>query len=167
MRLIATSILALLPLLCLPCISASAETVFRASVLEILSADIMLLKKSDGEKVTVKLSGIDCPKRGQGHFITARLFASQRVSGQEVTVKLETGSPKRGQPLPVTILYNQDGSQRSLNNELLEAGMARRSVASSPTDSALAEIETEARKLRRGLWADPSPMPAFGSLPIK
>ncbi len=167
MRLTATSILALLLLLCLPCISSPADTVFRANVLEIVSADIMLLKKSNGEKVTVKLSGIDCPKTGQSHFIKARLFASQRVLGQEVIVKLETGSSESAQPLPVTISYNEEGLQRSLNDELLEAGMARRSVPLSPTDLPLGELEVEARKLRRGLWADPGLPPAFGFLPIK
>jgi micrococcal nuclease len=167
MRLVATSILALLPLLCLPCISAPADTVFRASVLEIFSADIMLLKKSNGEKVTVRLFGIDCPRKGQSHFIKARLFASQRVLGQEVMVKPEAGSAKGGQPLPVTILYNEGGTQRSLNKELLEAGMARWSVPRSLADSALGEIEAEARKLRRGVWADPNLLPAFGFQPIK
>jgi len=167
MRLAATSILVLFLLLCIPGISVPADTVFRANVVEIVSADVMLLKKSNGEVVTVKLSGIDCPKQGQSHFIKARLFASHRVLGREVMAKLETGSSESGQPLPVTILYNEDGSQMSLNRELLEAGMARRSVPRSPTDLALEEIEAEAKKLRRGLWADPRLLPTFGFLPIK
>jgi|GEM_PF-7127942 len=167
MRLTATAILVFLTLLCLPCISAPADTVFRANVLEILSADVLLLKKSNGETVTVKLSGIDCPKRGQSHFIKARLFATQRVLGQEVTAKLETGSSESRQPLSVTILYDEDGLQKSLNNELLEAGMARRSVPSGPADLALEEIEAEAKKLRKGVWADPSLRHTFGFLPTK
>ena len=167
MRLIATSISALWLLLCLPCISAPADTVFHANVLEIVSADIMLLKKSNEEIVKVKLSGIECPKTGQSHFIKARLFASQRVLGREVTAKLETGSSESAQPLPVTISYNENGLQKSLNDELLEAGMARRSVPLNPTDLNLGGLEDEARKLRRGLWADPGLPPAFGFLPIK
>jgi endonuclease YncB( thermonuclease family) len=87
--------------------------------------------------------------------------------GREVEVKLEKDSPGSGPPLPVTIFYNEDGSERSLNKELLEAGMARRSVAPSPTDLALGEIEAEARKLRRGLWAHPRIQSTFGFLPIK
>ena len=167
MRLTATSIGALALLLCLPCVSAPADTVFRANVEEIFSADLMLLKKSNGEAVTVKLFGIDCPKKGQSHFIKARLFASQRVLGREVMVKLEKGPSEGGQPAPVTILYIEEGSQMSLNSELLEAGMARRSVPHGPADLALGEIEAEARKLRRGLWADPGLPPAFGFVPIK
>ncbi len=167
MRLTVTSILALWLLLCLPRIAVPADSVFRANVLEILSADVILLKKRNAEIVTVKLFGIDCPKTGQSYFIKARLFASQRVLGKEVTVRPETGSYEGEQPMPVTILYNEDGSQRSLNSELLEAGMARRSIPLSPTDLNLGELEAEARKLRRGLWADPGAMPAFGSLPVK
>jgi micrococcal nuclease len=167
MRPTVASILALLLVLCLPYVCAPADMVFRANVLEILSADIILLKKSDGEKITVKLAGIDCPRKGQSHFIAARLFASQRVLGQEVTVKPEKGSAMSGKPLPVTILFNEGGSQRSLNKELLEAGMARWSDPHSSADSALGEIEAGAKKLRRGLWADPSLTPTFGSLPIK
>lgn len=167
MRPIATSILALLPLLCLPCVSSPEDTVFRANVLEIVSADTMLVKKSNGEIVTVKLSGIDCPKTGQSYFIKARLFASQRVLGQEVMVRLETGPSAREQVAPVTILYNEEGSQRSLNKELLEAGMARRSVPVSPMDLTLEGLEAEARKLKRGLWADPGLPPASGFQPIK
>jgi endonuclease YncB( thermonuclease family) len=127
----------------------------------------MLLKKSNGEAVTVKLSGIDCPKKGQSHFIKARLFASQRVLDREVMVQPEKGPSESGQPPSVTILYIEEGSQMSLNSELLEAGMARRSAPHGSADLTLGEIEAEARKLRRGLWADPRLPPAFGFLPIK
>ncbi len=167
MKLTATSILALVLPLCLPCVSVPADMAFRANVLEIISADVLLLKKSNGEIVTVKLSGIDCPKTGQSYFIKARLFASQRVLGREVMVKLDTGSSESGQPLAVTILYNEEGLQRSLNSELLEAGMARWSAPLSPADSTLGEIEAEARKLRRGLWADPRLPPTSGFQSIK
>ncbi len=166
MRLIATSILAVLGL-CLPSIAMPAETVFRAKVLEIVSADMIVLKKGNGETVTVKLSGIDCPKTGQSHFIRARLFASQRILGQEVIVKLETGSSESAQPPPATISYDEGGSQRSLNSELLEAGMARRSVSPSATNLTTEELEAEARKLRRGLWADPNLPSTFRVPPIK
>jgi hypothetical protein len=68
-------------------------------------------------------------------------------------VKPETGSSESGQPLPVTIMYSEEGSQKSLNSELLEAGMARRSVQLGPADLTLGEIEAEARKLKRKFLA--------------
>ena len=50
--------------------------------------------------------------------------------------------------------------KKHVNAELLKAGLAWH-YKQYNKDSALARLETEARKQRRGLWADPKPLPPW------
>ncbi|HTY22179.1 MAG TPA: thermonuclease family protein [Desulfomonilaceae bacterium] len=166
MRSITASILTFFALLSLPCICMPEDRVFHANVLEVVSGDTIRLKRSDsGEVITAKLSGIDCPKKGQSHFIKARLFTSLRVSGREVMVQTETRSKTDEMPAAI-IWYIDAGRKKSLNSELLEAGLGRWSVPCDMADVRLGDAENEAKKFRRGLWAEPglAPPPGFGTV---
>ena len=50
---------------------------------------------------------------------------------------------------------------RSLNLELVKAGLAWRYVHYAKHDSRLAAAEAETRKAKRGLWSDPNPVPPW------
>ena len=166
MRPITASILTLVTLLSLPCICMPEDRVFHANVLEVVSGDTIRLKRSDSEEVvTAKLSGIDCPKKGQSHFIKARLFTSHRVSGREVMVQTETRSKTDEMPTAI-IWYIDAGTKKSLNSELLEAGLGRWSVPCDMADVGLGDAENEAKRHKRGLWGEQSlmPPPGFGTL---
>jgi len=50
---------------------------------------------------------------------------------------------------------------RSLNEALVRGGWAWWFRRYAPNDARLRALETEAREARRGLWADPSPVPPW------
>jgi endonuclease YncB( thermonuclease family) len=50
---------------------------------------------------------------------------------------------------------------RSLNQELVRAGLAWWYRQYAPHDTTLAQLEAEARAAKRGLWADAAPVPPW------
>jgi micrococcal nuclease len=50
---------------------------------------------------------------------------------------------------------------RSLNQELVKAGMAWWYRQYAPNDTTLAQLEAEVRTAKRGLWADAHPVPPW------
>lgn len=48
---------------------------------------------------------------------------------------------------------------RSLNEELVRAGLAWWYLAYTPNDTNLAQLAAQAREAQRGLWADVEPVP--------
>ena len=108
-----------------------------------------------GRGIEVRLDGIDCPELGQAFGNAAKGHTSQLAFGR--TVRLAgKGRDDYGRELAEVFL--PDG--RSLNRELVAAGFAwwfRR----HSTDRVLEALEREARTARRGLWADPDPVPPW------
>lgn len=109
----------------------------------------------DHRAVTVRLTGIDAPEKGQAFGQLAKQFAASLAFGQTVTVRL--GGRDRYARLLAEVML-PDG--RSLNQELVRAGLAWWFRKYSH-DLRLAHLEAEAREGRRGLWADPAPEPPW------
>ncbi len=127
---------------------------FSGKVVGVIDGDsIRVLRNGKAEQV--RLQGIDCPERKQAFGTRARQFTSEMVFGKEATV-WETGRDRYGRTLGNVLL--SDG--RILNHELLKAGLAwwfRR----YSKDVSLGDMEDEARLAKRGLWADPEPVPPW------
>ena len=110
----------------------------------------------DGKAVKVRLSGIDTPEKAQAFGTRARQYASALVFQQVVTVLVkETDCYGR---LVGEVLV-ADG--RSVNQELVKAGMAWWYKPYAPKDTTLAQLEAEARVVQRGLWSDPQAVPPW------
>jgi micrococcal nuclease len=110
---------------------------------------------SRGKPELICLNGIDCPEQGQAFGAQAKQFTSDLALGKEVRVKVKKYD-RNGRTIGDVIL--PDGL--NLNQELVQAGMAcwfRR----YSDDSTLKQLEEEARAAKRGLWADPNPMPPW------
>ena len=109
----------------------------------------------EGKAERIRLTGIDCPERGQPFSAKAEAWTSQLAFGNDVTVKA-SGKDRYGRTLGEIIL--PDG--RSLNKELVSNGLAwwYREYSS---DSELMRLEKEARDSRRGLWMDYKPTPPW------
>jgi micrococcal nuclease len=108
-----------------------------------------------GVGIEVRLDGIDCPELAQPFGKRARRFTSGLVFGREVRV---VGKGKDTYDRELAEVFLPAG--RSLNRELVSAGFAwwfRR----HSTDRGLEVLEREARTARRGLWADPNPLPPW------
>jgi len=108
-----------------------------------------------GVGIEVRLDGIDCPELAQAFGRKAKRFTSDLAFGK--TVRL-VGKGKDRYDRELAEAFLPDG--RSLNRELVAAGFAwwyRRYSA----DRSLEALEQRARKERRGLWADPNPVPPW------
>jgi endonuclease YncB( thermonuclease family) len=113
---------------------------------------------SDGDTLTVlhheyplkvRLHGVDAPEKRQAFGTQARQFTSDLVFKQTVTVVIH--DMDRYGRLVVDVLL-PDG--RSLNRELVRAGMAWWYREYAPQDTALEALEREARDAQQGLWSD-------------
>src|SRR5262249_16280367 len=97
--------------------------------------------------------GVDTPEKAQAFGTQARQFTSDAAFQQTVTVVVQTTDPY-GRLVGEVLL--PDG--RSLNQELVKAGMAWWYRPYAPNDTALAQLEAEARAGERGLWGDAQPI---------
>jgi len=134
---------------------APAPPVVRAGegkVVRVFDGDSLVVA-SGTERIEVRLFGIDAPERTQPYSARARRFCGEQALGRDVRL-LPHGEDAYHRTLAEVIL--PDG--RSLNRELVRAGLAwwyRRYV---PDDTELEALERAARTARRGLWADTAPV---------
>lgn len=108
----------------------------------------------NGKSVRIRLEGIDCPELRQGFGTVARRFTLVTAFGKIVRVK-EAYIDSFGRTVARVYVEGQD-----LSLELVKAGMAWRFRAYS-SDRALIVAETQARELKKGLWAQPNPVPPW------
>ena len=109
----------------------------------------------NGKAEKIRLHGIDCPEKAQPFGTKAKQFTSAMVFGKAVTVQV-IDMDRYGRTVADVIL--PDG--RVLNRELIAAGLAWWYKRYSQ-DKSLGLLEAEARAARRGLWADPHPVPPW------
>lgn len=103
---------------------------------------------------TVRVYGIDCPELDQPHGRAARRFTSDRVLAHRVSLEPVT---EDAYGRTVANVYE---AKMNLGHALLAAGLAwhYKRYDLSPTR---ARLEQQARRARRGLWADPDPTPPW------
>lgn len=126
---------------------------FDARVVAVHDGDTISVLR-EGRSVRLRLHGIDCPELGQAFGRAAKQTTSSLVFKRDVHV------------VPVDI--DQYGrlvadvfvGSTSINLELVRRGFAWHFTRYS-RDAALANAEREARSARRGLWADPRPVPPW------
>jgi len=104
----------------------------------------------------IRLSGIDCPEKGQAYGNNAKHAASDLAFGKDVTIQTH-GHDKYTRTLGDVIL--PDGL--NLNQELVKQGWCWWYRKYAPGDTVLEGLEAEARQARKGLWADPQPVPPW------
>ncbi len=109
----------------------------------------------NGKAEKIRLHGIDCPEKAQPFGTKAKQFTSEMVFGKDVTLHV-TDTDRYGRTVADVIL--PDG--RSLNRELVGAGLAWWYRKYSK-DESLGKLEADARAARRGLWANPDPVPPW------
>ena len=128
---------------------------FTGQVVSVLDGDtIEVLHNQYTERF--RLHGIDCPEKGQAYGQKAKHAASDLVFGNEVTLHT-FGKDKYERTIAEVIL--PDG--RSLNQELVKDGQCWWYRKYAPGDTVLEALEIEAREARKGLWADPAPIPPW------
>lgn len=125
------------------------------SVVSVLDGDtIEVLHNNKADRI--RLSGIDCPEKGQAFGQRAKQAASELVYGKEVTLQTH-GHDKYQRTLADVIL--PDGT--NLNQELVKQGWCWWYRKYAPGNTVLEGLEREAREARKGLWVDPQPVPPW------
>jgi micrococcal nuclease len=129
---------------------------YPARVVGISDGDTLTVLKADKTQAKIRLNGIDAPESGQDFGSRAKQAASELSFGKEVTIH-PTDTDRYGRTVADVIL--PDG--KSLNRELVGRGMAWWYRQYAPADKELERLETEAKAAKRGLWAQPSPVPPW------
>ena len=131
-------------------LGAQAKTI-TLPVYHVVDGDSIWLRQ--GKKILqIRLVGIDSPEQKQPFGEQATAFTSRLIQGKTVTVKTH-GVDVYRRILGTVILANG----KNLNHEMLRAGMAWRSELGEGT-ALLKQLEAEARKAKRGLWAQAKPV---------
>jgi len=103
------------------------------------------------ETIKVRLEGIDAPESGQSYGTKSKQALSEMVFGKPVTVK-KTGTDKYKRTLGIVMVGDVDA-----NAKMIEDGWAWH-FKKYNDEERLAKLEDAARKAKRGLWADDTPL---------
>jgi len=134
--------------------SVEAAFPFTGKVVAVLDSDtIDVLHNGKAERI--RLNGVDCPEKKQAFGQKAKQFTSSLVFGETVVV---VPSEKDRYKRTVGDVFLSNGV--NLSYELVKAGLAWWYRKYSD-DVVLAVLELEAQLERRGLWADPHPVPPW------
>jgi|LSQX01.3.fsa_nt_gb micrococcal nuclease len=134
--------------------TASGAT-FEAQVIGVADGDSLRVLHGR-ESIRIRLEGIDCPEMRppQPYCRKARTFTSQKAFNRKVQVRVIT-TDKYGRRVCRVVVDGQD-----LSVELLRAGLAWH-YKHFNQEPALASLQAEAQARKRGLWADPNPIPPW------
>lgn len=128
---------------------------FTGPVVSVLDGDtIEVLHNNRADRI--RLHGIDCPEKGQAFGNNAKHAASDLAFGKQVTIQTY-GYDKFKRTLGDVIL--PDGM--NLNQELVRQGWWWWYRKYAPADTVLEGLERDAREAKKGLWADPQPVPPW------
>jgi endonuclease YncB( thermonuclease family) len=140
----------LLPLILLPAIGVAGETL-TGKVESVTDGDTIAVLSPEKREVKIRLDGIDAPERKQPYYSKSRKALGDLVAGREVLVEIK-GEDRYKRKIGVVRL-----ASTNVNEKLVRDGWAWRFVQYAKDNKALADAEQEARKERRGLWADSKP----------
>lgn len=133
----------------------SLPATFEARVVVVRDGDTLDLLTADGRQVRVRLHGIDAPEFGQRFHREATAFVRDRIGGRRVRVeRVDVDQFDR-------LIGQVWLADQRFNAEIVRAGWAWRYRQYAPDDAELAAAEAQAREAKRGLWADPQPLPPW------
>lgn len=128
-----------------------ANESFKAKVIGVTSGDAIVVKLDDKTQQIVRLEGIDCPEPKQAYGDSAKMATVALCFEKRVRVE-KVGVDTYGRTL--AFVYVNDVC---INKELLRKGLAWH-YKDFNNDPELAQLETEARAKKVGLWSQPDPV---------
>ena len=114
--------------------------------------DSLLLELPGGDRVRVRLFGIDAPEKDQDGALPARKKLTRLVYDKPVRVEVQD-IDKYGRY--VGKVY---AGARYVNRYMLKEGLAWHYRYYAAGDAELAEAESRARTAKRGIWASSAPL---------
>ncbi len=128
---------------------------FSGPVVSVLDGDtIEVLHNQRPERI--RLHGIDCPEKGQAFGTKAKHLMSAFMFRKEVALKTYGIDKYRR---TIADVFLQDGT--NVNQELVKHGWCWWYRKYAPQDTELERLEREAREAKKGLWAEPAPVPPW------
>lgn len=106
------------------------------------------------EQIRIRLHGIDCPEKSQDFGNVAKQFLSSLIFGKTVSVK-EMDIDRYHRTIGMVTVNGQN-----VNEELLRAGLARH-YKHYDHNLKWTELENEAKREKKGLWAHSNPIPPW------
>lgn len=146
-----SAVLVVLWLVLVPLVAYAEQ--FTGKVVGISDGDTISVLRQ-GKAVKVRLHGVDTPEQAQAFGTKARQLTGELAFQREVTVVIHA-TDRYGRLVGEVLLPGG----RNLSHELVRAGLAWWYRQYAPKDTALAQLEAEARAAKRGLWADAKPTP--------
>jgi len=132
---------------------AAIREVFQAECVSVSDGDTVTVLRGK-RQIKIRLEGIDCPELHQDFGTRAKQFTSSLVFGKDVTIRAKY-LDANGRTVSRLLVDGQD-----VSISLVEAGLAWHFKRYS-SDPVLARAEEEARRLRKGLWSHPNPIPPW------
>lgn len=131
---------------------------WHSKVIRVVDGDTIVILNKQNKQVKIRLYGVDTPEKRQAFGQKAKQFTANLVWKKQVEVKPVT-QDRYGRTVGIVYVGN-----KCLNQELVANGYAwvyRRYCTSRRLCKRWLQAESEARKLKLGLWRDPNPVPPW------
>lgn len=137
---------------------AGGDRFLSGRVIEVADGDSLTVYSSPGQKIRVRLYGVDSPESGQAGGEEAGAFCRSLALYRQVKVKVLSGD-QYGRS--VAVLTLPDG--RVLNEEMVRHGHAwvYTRYCKESDCRGWKRLENEARSKKQGLWKRPNPQPPW------
>jgi len=123
-------------------------------VIEVIDGNTLKVKTEAKDIFVIVLRGVDAPEVGQNYGNISKVAVEKRVLGKKVHL-LSFGKDRFGNTLGEVRL--KDGTW--LHEELLQQGLAWKSIDNN--NSKHIQYELESREKKIGLWSDTNPTPPW------
>lgn len=122
-------------------------------VIAIIDGDTYDLLINGNQTVRIRMEGIDAPEKGMSFYKVSKNYLSTLCFNKQVKF-IPTKEPDSHNRL-IGFTYLEDRTE--LSHEMIKAGMAWH-FKKYNSDEDLADLETEARNSKKGLWLNENPM---------
>jgi endonuclease YncB( thermonuclease family) len=139
----------------------SKATTITGRVIGVADGDTVTILDASNTQHKIRLSGIDAPEKKQAFGMRSKQSLSDLVFNEQITVEADKRDKYRREVGKIFLSSGQD-----VNLEQVSRGFAWHYKVyereQSSNDRTLYDFaEREARAQRRGLWADPDPVPPW------
>ena len=145
-------LLLVLPIFC------SAQR-FTVKVVGISDGDTFTCINDDNLQLKIRIFGIDAPEKKQAFGNNSKEYLSSLIFGKRISINVQY---KDGYGRYIAYVYSPEGKDVSLL--MLHEGMAWH-FTKYDNNKVYSDAENVARKAKRGLWSDPSPIPPWDYRP--
>lgn len=129
----------------------SGSETLTGKVVKVADGDTITILSEKNEQIRIRFSGVDCPEKSQAFGQKAKEFTANLCAGKQVKV-ISQSKDRYGRVLGVVMVNGVN-----VNKEILKAGLAWHYKQYDKSQE-FADIESQARKKKIGLWAEKNPI---------